>query len=159
MYIYLEKQPEWRSSYVLDGWRMVEGTRGSYLSESFQAGSGSPPSLLFIGYRGSSPGVKWNGREAGPQSASSAEVKLCFHSLICHRGMHRDLALTYLEEINTKASGMCKMWKNILDRTCMSLVVSPSRDTHGSGGFCDCELNHVFGELHACGCMQSCFSV
>ena len=61
--------------------------------------------------------------------------------------------------MNTKASGMCKIWKNTLDRSCMSLVVSASRDTHDAGGFCNYDLNHVFGELHEFGCMQSCFIV
>jgi len=69
-----------------------------------------PPSLLYsVGTGALLRGVKWNGREAGPQSASSVEVKLCFHSLICLRGMHRDLPLPYLQEINTKASGMYKI--------------------------------------------------
>jgi len=38
-------------------------------------------------------------------------------------------------------------------------LVSASTDTHSSGGFCNCDLNHVFGELHEFGHMQSCFSV
>ena len=39
------------------------------------------------------------------------------------------------------------------------LVVSASRDTHGSGEFCHYDLNRIFGELRAFGRMQSCFSV
>ena len=38
-------------------------------------------------------------------------------------------------------------------------LVSTSRNTHGSGGFCNCDLNHVVGELHEFGRMQSYFSV
>ena len=37
--------------------------------------------------------------------------------------------------------------------------VSVNGHTQGSGGFCNCDLNQVFGELHEFGRMQSCFSV
>jgi len=79
---------------------MVEGTRGSYLFESSQPGSGIQPASYSVDTGALLRDVKWNGRETGPQSVCSADVKLCFHSLICLRGMHRDCS--YLHEINTK---------------------------------------------------------
>jgi len=86
---------------------MVKGTRGSYLFECSQPGCGVQPASYSVDTGALRRGVKWNGRETGPQSVCSAEVKLCFHSLICLRGMHRDFS--HLREINTKASGMCKI--------------------------------------------------
>jgi len=57
------------------GVHILETTKDFYLLQNVLTGYGSPPSLPFNGYQGSSLGVKQTGHEVGPSPPSSAEVK------------------------------------------------------------------------------------
>jgi hypothetical protein len=59
----------------MTGVHILETTKDLYLLQNVLTGYGSPPSLPFTGYQGSSMGVKQTGHEFGLSPPSSAEVK------------------------------------------------------------------------------------
>ena len=81
-----------------------------FFLQNVQTGSGL--SLLFSGYRGSVPGVKWSGRKVKQSPPSSAEVNewsftsappLCFH------GVERQSFTFTLQGVHTFSKELSKV--------------------------------------------------